>query len=428
MSLLTPTSDSRPLSSTPAPARPVSGPVFIALALVLAALGVSLGMQSAGAQAVDEGVVTVVVGHTVVREWTATNEGPLPLIPISERVRGCDGEPGRTGDGATPGALDPGETWTYLCTYVATGNMRLVLELIMSDAEGTEFDFGQSVKVETIASNLDVAALQPPRKIRAGDSLEFQYEAQNFGRDPISSVVVTDVCGELQVSDGDDGDGKLEKGEVWLFSCAVTPAAGVLENDWKARGTTILGTTLSAAGRRTVDVIDGHLDLTASTDDPVVPGERFILRVEVSNPGNDHVRRIRVESDACSPLAGPFGAADDDSPYSLDPGEVWSYSCTAVARDVIEPFGIAATAIDRLQEEVAVDMALVFDDGGLGAATAAESRDRTDRGEVAAPVFGGVRAPDDNGLDGIALALVIAAGAALLITLGVFRYRRSRFT
>ncbi|MCP3855858.1 MAG: hypothetical protein GY698_14145 [Actinomycetia bacterium] len=403
-------------------------PLVVSL-LTVCLLTVSLAVMAPPAAAqVEEEVVTVAVGQTVVREWTATNEGPLPLTPVSERVRGCDGDPSRTGDTETPGILDPGETWTYVCVYAATGNLRLQLELVMTDPEGTEFDFSRSVKVETIASSLHVAALQPPRKIRLGDTVEFVYEARNFGIDPLTSVVVTDVCGELHVHDGDDGDGRLEEGETWLFACSISPAAGVLENGWTAQGVTIVGTTLSEAGSRTVDIIDGQLELEAMTDDPVVPGERFVLRVEVSNPGSDHVRRVRVDSDACSPMAGPIGQDADDSPYSLDPGEVWTYSCTTVARDVVEPFGIEATAIDRLQGEVVVDVSLVFNTLGVGTATAVEpADDSADGGEVAAPVYAGVRPYDDDGIDRKALTLVIAVGALLIVALGVARYRRSRF-
>ena len=56
-------------------------------------------------------------------------------------------------------------------------------------------------------------------------------------------------------------------------------------------------------------------------------GDQVTFTYKVSNPGNVALTDVEVVDDKCSPVQGP-SAGDANGNDALDPGEVWSYSCT----------------------------------------------------------------------------------------------------
>src|SRR6476469_8345621 len=59
-------------------------------------------------------------------------------------------------------------------------------------------------------------------------------------------------------------------------------------------------------------------------------GDRVTLTYTVTNPSNDPLSAVSLTDPACSPIGGFVETAGNGDGY-LDPGEVWTYSCTFTA-------------------------------------------------------------------------------------------------
>jgi hypothetical protein len=64
-----------------------------------------------------------------------------------------------------------------------------------------------------------------------------------------------------------------------------------------------------------------------SGPDTAYHGDQVTFTYKVSNPGNVALTDVLVTDDKCSPVSGP-SAGDANGNDALDPGEVWTYSCT----------------------------------------------------------------------------------------------------
>ena len=64
-----------------------------------------------------------------------------------------------------------------------------------------------------------------PSYVNQGDSATYTFYAYNAGDSDLTGVVVADdQCSPLSAPAGDDGDGILNPGEGWTYSCSYTPA------------------------------------------------------------------------------------------------------------------------------------------------------------------------------------------------------------
>src|SRR4051794_40213332 len=64
-----------------------------------------------------------------------------------------------------------------------------------------------------------------PYYVNAGDSATYTYDLYNSGEFDISDVTVADdLCSPVSGPTGDDGDGLLNPGEDWTYSCTYAPA------------------------------------------------------------------------------------------------------------------------------------------------------------------------------------------------------------
>jgi uncharacterized repeat protein (TIGR01451 family) len=202
-----------------------------------------------------------------------------------------------------------------------------------------------------------VAKVNAPTEVR-GDlippaSVTSSYVVTNPGNTPLSNVNVTDnTCAPVSpvpptgVNAGDtDGDGKLDPGEAWQFTCARPVHTSFLRlrgapqnfvNTATARGTDPRGTAVNAQATDDVNVFTPHIELTKLVNgQPTVTvpsGSQVTYTYAATNIGNTPLGTVTLADDTApcqTPIRGPDGPGNND--VIMDIGETWTYSCTATA-------------------------------------------------------------------------------------------------
>ncbi len=163
----------------------------------------------------------------------------------------------------------------------------------------------------------------------------YTFAVSNAGDVPLSAVRVDDPLCTTQpvlngaVNTGDtDGDGWLDVGEIWQFTCVAMLVADTT-NTATAWGTAPWNEAVSATDSAFVDVIAPQLSLIKTADRSEVPaGEVVNFVLNVRNTGDSVLGNIFVTDslEQCE-LSSPTG---DDGNGLLDPAEAWRYTCSVV--------------------------------------------------------------------------------------------------
>jgi len=177
------------------------------------------------------------------QEYTfrVTNTGNTPLTIAKPVDPQCTSISAPSGPGA-PGALPPGESWTYTCQAkigpVATVTTPLdhknTVTVIGIDPNGTQVSgtADETVDVKTPAVHLEKTAkkagtdvvIPDGGNVPAGTRVTYVYTVTNAGNDVLSlnraAAVTDDSCSPVTYISGDTGDDqKLGLGEVWIYEC-----------------------------------------------------------------------------------------------------------------------------------------------------------------------------------------------------------------
>jgi len=132
-----------------------------------------------------------------------------------------------------------------------------------------------------------------------------------------------------------------EPAETWVFTCTTgpltlaeaDPGTDVITNV----GTVTVGDPRSGDGSgqlqdsddAVVEVLAADAAITKTADRVLVsPGTAVTYTYVATNPGDVPLTQVSVVDDKCSPVE--FVSGDADSDGLLDPGEAWTYTCTAV--------------------------------------------------------------------------------------------------
>jgi len=154
--------------------------------------------------------------------------------------------------GATVGALDVGETWTFSCTYAVSQadiNAGTVANTATGGGQdpsgGTVNDDAQEDTALAQTSSFTVVKSTASIPSVAGDTLLYEFVVDNTGNVDISSVNVIDVkCSAAPVLVGGDVDGNLilSPSEIWMFECVSIPVTqtevdnGAVDNEVDVTG------------------------------------------------------------------------------------------------------------------------------------------------------------------------------------------------
>lgn len=177
-------------------------------------------------------------GTQVTYTYDVTNSGDTPLSNVAVNDDTCSPVIGPTKSGGNSDKfLDKGETWTYQCT--------MPLQQTTKNEACADGDFiggGHDSACADVTVEVNPPAPKVPKvdiskssdasgTVEPGTLVTYTYAVQNTGETPLSNVKVTDlisgsdsVACEVDSSSytGDDGNGILDIGETWTFSCSTS--------------------------------------------------------------------------------------------------------------------------------------------------------------------------------------------------------------
>jgi uncharacterized repeat protein (TIGR01451 family) len=208
-----------------------------------------------------------------------------------------------------------------------------------------------------------------PESVDFGDTITYAITVRHTdASDPLGIPVesVTDQVGAnagvaLSLLSGDDGDGLLEKGEVWTYGKNGGPMTVTPETCDDVVNTVTLAASMDANAENNTDsvttkvVCEPDLVIDKSAPDSVKFGETITYGVKVSHaPGSDPLA-IPIDS-VMDELAGQSAVAlslqsGDDGNAKLDMGETWTYGTgdvpvtytPATCDDVVNTVTLAAS-------------------------------------------------------------------------------------
>src|SRR5215211_1456930 len=170
-----------------------------------------------------------------------------------------------------------------------------------------------------------------------GDTVEYRFAVTNPGVGALTVVFSDPRCDADTLSGptGDaDADGKLGETETWVYLCRHLITAqdpDPLLNTATVTGTDRHGNSDTDTSSATVDVIHPAIDIEKTGPATATVGTALNYTLTVTNPGDTPFARqdVIVTDPKCqAPPAGP-NTGTDASPNSLDPGDTWTYTCTA---------------------------------------------------------------------------------------------------
>lgn len=315
---------------------------------------------------------------------------------------------GPASDTGTPGAIDPGETWTYTATYQVTqadinAGASLVNTVSVTTAQVTA---PQDAVVTTITQNpaMTVSKDVAQAAISAAGQLDYTITVTNTGNMTLNSPVLNDtfptggvVCPVTLVPASDsNGNNLLDVGEAWQYAtCYTVSAAEITAGVDRVNSVTVDATTTAggpAVASQTDDavtVVDAVYDFTIdkSVDQSSINAPTTLNYViSVANAGNQPLTAVTV----VDTLPGGSGTVTPTSPTSgdgnangvLDVGEVWQYAVPfAVSQAQIDAgavltnsVSVTATGAAALPAKIATADTSVTQSGGI---TVKKSVDRT---------------------------------------------------
>jgi hypothetical protein len=298
------------------------------------------------------GPATAFHGNTIIYSYVVTytpgfDGSPAQnIVPTDDKCSPVAGPTGDDGDGL----LEQGETWLYICSFTVPAHAAGEEDPIVNTATVTGEDLdGDAVGSDTDTHSVDIlhdaGALSidktGPATAFHGDTITYTYRVTfTPGGDgsPAMDVTVTDdKCAPITGPTGDDGDGLLEAGETWTYTCSFTvPAHTSGEEDPIVNTATVTGTDTegdlvgSDSDTHSVDILHREGTLTVDKTGPATAfhGDTIIYSYAVTyTPGSDGspAQNILVTDDKCSPLTGPSG---DNGNGLLEAGETWTYTCS----------------------------------------------------------------------------------------------------
>ncbi|MBP7961504.1 MAG: DUF11 domain-containing protein [Caldilineaceae bacterium] len=247
--------------------------------------------------------------------------------------------------------LEPGETWRYSCTTVLTQDTTNIASTQGTDSLGKPVTDTDEVFVDVISAGIQLEKSASAPLVYSGSMVTYTFQVSNTGTDPLSNVVVADdKCSPIsaRLSGDTNSDNKLDRNEIWLYSCAKSLAQTTV-NVATATGQDALNNPQSDQSSATVRVISPAIKVTKAVNKTViVSGTQVIYSYVVTNPGNDPLASVTVSDNKCAPLTSATpNPGDVANVGKLDPGEAWTYSCTtALTQTTLNT--VTAAGVDSL--------------------------------------------------------------------------------
>ena len=213
-----------------------------------------------------------------------------------------------------------------------------------------------SAEVQLVAPGLTLEKAVDRNLVFPGTEVTYTYTVQNTGDIDLRNDtgnpgwVADDACSPVTYRSGDDGDGLMNPGETWTFTCSrvidrqTLNIATIVAQP--VDGGTPVGDPLTRSDVAFVRVVLPDIAVTKNSINPVVlspdaepisgpdtPTVRPATFVyDVSNTGNTPLVDVTVGDDTCTPVTPATGepnVGDTNGDGRLDLDEVWSYECSA---------------------------------------------------------------------------------------------------
>ena len=234
--------------------------------------------------------ITVSSGSDVTYHYAVTNTGNVPLqgVTLADDTPPCTSPTFTGGDTDGDGLLDLAETWQYACTATATADVvdtatvtGLPTQVTPTGPAVTDTD---QATVNVVSPDLALTKSVDEHLVLPGTTVTYSYVATNTGTaslrnpaDPVGSPtippvhwVTDDKCADVTYVSGDtDGNGLLDPGEAWHFTCQTAITTHTV-NIASITAVTVAPVPVTLV-RHALDVVDGrrpghhdHQDRTAS--------------------------------------------------------------------------------------------------------------------------------------------------------------------
>ncbi|MEA2392840.1 MAG: hypothetical protein QOJ82_731 [Solirubrobacteraceae bacterium] len=184
---------------------------------------------------VKDGPATAYSGDKLTFSFTVTNPGNEPLTDVTVSDDKCS--PVTKADNLTDTTLDPGDTWKYTCSYVATHNLGDTNPVVNTVTATGKDHGGQPVNdTDTHSTRFLHPAIgikkSGPATAEAGSLITYSLDVSNPGDQSFAAplVVVTDALCQappaLQGKNGDTTPNTLDPGDHWTYTCQVQTQLG----------------------------------------------------------------------------------------------------------------------------------------------------------------------------------------------------------
>jgi uncharacterized repeat protein (TIGR01451 family) len=237
-----------------------------------------------------------------------------------------------------------------------------------------------------------------------GDKISFTIKVQNNGSDSLANVVLRDhiqnsthTCETVTGPTGDNGNNLLDPGETWRYVCTVTVIHSEeiggkivnlahVEGDTKTGGDHVVSNEDDAA----VPIYHPAIAIRKTGPTTALAGDLVPYVLIVTNPGDEAFAEttLQITDPICNGAPVTLtGKGPDRTPATLDPGDVWTYTCsvqtvagqttvhnvvTVVGKD---QFGTTRTATDTADTTLAQPQQTIL--GATGAPGTARLTGRT---------------------------------------------------
>jgi uncharacterized repeat protein (TIGR01451 family) len=207
-------------------------------------------------------------------------------------------------------------------------------------------DVDASATVKVVNPNVLVVKDGTPGTVHEGDTITFTYKVTNPGTDPIEIDSITDdkcspIVGPTSKTGGNQ-DNLLDPGEVWTYTCQAVAKASDETKD--ANGNSVIVNTVVVKGHNddtgkpvtstddhTTQVIHPAIAIDKTGPATATAGDKVSYVLTVTNPGDTPLGdpSVKVSDQQCNGDPVTLTSKNGDtSPGTLDPGDVWTYSCS----------------------------------------------------------------------------------------------------
>ncbi|MDN4471957.1 DUF7507 domain-containing protein [Demequina zhanjiangensis] len=293
----------------------------------------------------DDGLVSITPGGELTYTLTVTNNGPNDATDVTVvddwpsaqliYVRSTPSQ-GTCGYGGSQVECDLGDLAVdESATIEITGRVRadatgVIENTATVDAPQLDLVPGNNTDTdETVVSGLRLEKSADPTQIdvigNGGDPVDvtFTFVVSNVGPGELSNVTITDPdvpeCEPVYQSGDTNGDGILQVGEEWIFTC-VAPVGEDLVNTATASAETEEGDPVTAEDSAEVDAIAPGITVDKSPDgQTVTDGGDVVFDITVTNTGDVDLEDVTVTD--------PEAPSCDRTLGALAVGESITYSC-----------------------------------------------------------------------------------------------------